>query len=181
MPSGDGGGSDAADAGDAGHEVDGLATKLVFVTSTTYNAALGGLAGADAKCQMVADAAMRLGTFKAWLSDATTSATSRLAHSTIPYALLDGTIVAADFDALAAVPHAHELNQDEHGVLSTSHAWTGSRFNGLPEPNASCSSWTTAAATPTAVVGSPAGKDFTWTEDFLDECNTLHSLYCLQQ
>ena len=55
--------------------------KIVFVTSEIYNGALGGLAGADAKCQERADVARRSGTFKAWLSDRTASVEDRFDRS----------------------------------------------------------------------------------------------------
>ena len=65
------------------------APKRVFVTSTTYKGNLGGLAGADAKCQTRANAASLGGTWKAWLSDSTTSAASRLTQSVSGYILLN--------------------------------------------------------------------------------------------
>jgi hypothetical protein len=61
----------------------------VFVTSTIYMGYLGGLDGADAKCQSVANAAQLGGTFKAWLRDDTTAARDRLNHATGPYVLVD--------------------------------------------------------------------------------------------
>jgi hypothetical protein len=66
--------------------------KRVFVTSTGYPGNLGGLAGADAKCQERATAAGLGGTFKAWLSAAGTgnSAAERLTHATVPYVRVDG-------------------------------------------------------------------------------------------
>jgi hypothetical protein len=55
--------------------------KRVFVSGSKWNGNLGGLAGADAKCQQAADAAGLGGTFRAWISDDATSASSRLTHS----------------------------------------------------------------------------------------------------
>lgn len=74
--------------------------KLVFVTSQAFNGNLGGLAGADAKCQALAQAAGLPGTFKAWLGNATVSAASRVTHATVPYKLVNGTVVANDFTDL---------------------------------------------------------------------------------
>src|SRR5438045_3087614 len=45
--------------------------KLVFVTSTAYVGNLGGLQGADMKCQARAAAGRLRGTFLAWLSGTT--------------------------------------------------------------------------------------------------------------
>jgi hypothetical protein len=73
------------------------ARKLVFVTSQAFNGNLGGLAGADAKCQTLARAAGLPGTYKAWLGNATVSAASRLTHATVPYTLVNGTVIANDF------------------------------------------------------------------------------------
>jgi Protein of unknown function (DUF1554) len=62
----------------------------VFVTSQGFNGNLGGLAGADTKCQALADTAGLGGTYKAWLSDSTTDARNRLTQATVPYRLVDG-------------------------------------------------------------------------------------------
>jgi cysteine-rich repeat protein len=43
-------------------------SKKVFVSSQMYDGNLGGLAGADAKCQALADAANLTGTYMAWIS-----------------------------------------------------------------------------------------------------------------
>src|SRR4029077_17175057 len=68
--------------------------SIVFVSSATYGGGnLGGLTGADPKCQSLATAAVLPGTYKAWLSDDTTSAASRLTHSTNPYVLVDGKTI----------------------------------------------------------------------------------------
>ena len=42
--------------------------KRVFVTSANYTGDLGGLVGADSKCQALADSAGLDGNYKAWLS-----------------------------------------------------------------------------------------------------------------
>src|SRR3989344_4313337 len=72
----------------------------VFVTSTLYSGNLGGLAGADARCQERANVANLGGTWKAWLSDTTTSAASRLEHSPNPYTLVNGRIIADNWEGL---------------------------------------------------------------------------------
>src|SRR5262245_3061033 len=45
-----------------------LPPRRVFVTSAIYPGNIGGLMGADAKCQTSADAAMLGGSWRAWLS-----------------------------------------------------------------------------------------------------------------
>ncbi len=89
--------------------------KIVFLSSGLYNGNLGGLAGADTKCQGLATAAGLTGTFKAWLSDSYTSAGSRLSHATQAYILADGTHVADNWTALTTQPLLHAIDEDEHG------------------------------------------------------------------
>jgi len=52
--------------------------NIVFTTSTTQTAALGGLAGADAICAQRALAAGLAGSYRAWLSTSTVNAIDRL-------------------------------------------------------------------------------------------------------
>jgi hypothetical protein len=101
-------------AGEAGQAaaIDAAATqKLVFVTSQAFNGNLGGLTGADAKCQALARAAGLAGTFKAWLGNATVSASSRLTHATVPYKLVNGTVIANDFtDLITGKPNEPDVH-----------------------------------------------------------------------
>ncbi len=64
--------------------------KTVFVTSATFKSNLGGLAGADDKCQAEADDAASIvpsGIYLAWLSDGTDSPDTRFTKSSHPYVL----------------------------------------------------------------------------------------------
>jgi cysteine-rich repeat protein len=72
----------------------GPATRIVFVTSEIYTGNLGGLAGADAKCQSLADAAGLPGNYMAWLSTGASSPSTRFTQSPNPYVLVNGTKVA---------------------------------------------------------------------------------------
>jgi len=121
-----------------------LASKQVFITSTLYNGNLGGLSGADAKCQTQAIAANLSGTWKAWLSDNTTSATSRLSHSNLPYAMVNGTIIANNWTDLTDGTLASSLIIDENGSMHGNYVWTGTNeFGAINDPNISkCSDWT---------------------------------------
>ena len=58
----------------------GIGYQKVFVTSTTYTGNLGGLSGADSKCQARATAANLSGVWKAWLSTGDLAASSRITH-----------------------------------------------------------------------------------------------------
>jgi len=58
-----------------------VCVRRVFITSTVFTSDLGGLEGADATCQNLADAAALDGTFKAWLSSSTVAAKDRISES----------------------------------------------------------------------------------------------------
>jgi len=138
------------------------ATCLVFVTSTTHDGNLGGLAGADQICHDLAAAVHLDGTFKAWLSDSHTNAKDRLTHASVPYVLVNGTQVAANWtdltDGVLAVPISKtEENKDVTGVLAV---WTGTDITGA-STGGNCTDWT--QNTGSAVAGNPAKADCEWT------------------
>ena len=73
------------------------AQKTVFVTSAQFNGNLGGLTGADDKCQAEANGPASIvpsGTYLAWLSDGTDSPDTRFTKSAHPYMLPDGSKIA---------------------------------------------------------------------------------------
>ncbi len=89
--------------GEACSEVCKLAGKVVFVTSEAYDGALGGLPGADDKCNTLAMEAglANAGSFLAWLSAEGKSPASRMVHHDLPN-LTDG-------------PQRDERADDGHG------------------------------------------------------------------
>ncbi|MDH3631547.1 MAG: DUF1554 domain-containing protein [Gammaproteobacteria bacterium] len=77
--------------------------KTVFVTSATFDSNLGGLTGADAKCQAEADGPTSIvpsGTYLAWLSDGTNSPNTRFTKSSHPYVLPNGKKIAEGYTDL---------------------------------------------------------------------------------
>ena len=98
--------------------------KSVFVTNAKFNGNLGGLAGADAKCQAEADGPASIvpsGTYLAWLSDGFDSPDIRFTKSSHPYILPDGTKIAEDFTDLMDGSILHPINIDPTGKLVLLH------------------------------------------------------------
>lgn len=62
----------------------------VFLSSQIYPGNLGGLIGADEKCNTLAQAEGLPGLYKAWLSTASVAAATRLTHNPGPYVLTNG-------------------------------------------------------------------------------------------
>lgn len=173
--------------------------KRVFVTSSTYSGALGGLEGADVECQVAADAADPEGLggdWKAWLSgdadvDADVDAASRLTHDGGPYTLVDGTtVVAQNWTDLTDGTLLNQINMTESGELLTigigqNGVWTNTGANGaIPANKASCDGWTSSESSVLGRIGSKDQKDPGWTlvNDPSISCeNDTLKLYCFEQ
>jgi len=164
----------------------------VFVTSTTYNGNLGGLSGADAKCQTVANNANLGGVWKAWLSDSVTSAASRLNHSNGPYQLLNGTTIANNWIDLTGGSINHAINLSEYkSTVEAGNVWTNTTRTGeinkdISIQPANCQNWTDGIGDGTrGSIGSSwsGSTDYHWTESGYDYCgpNQSKRLFCFEQ
>ena len=159
-------------------------SKQVFVTSTTYGGNLGGVSGADIKCQTQAAAAGLSGIYKAWISSKTESASSRLTHSTLPYKLVNGTSVANNWSDFADTSHFAKINITELGTTATGQVWTNSTSTGgiySTALGAHCNNWTENTSARKGRVGSTAYTTGRWTSDANVNCSTARRLYCMQQ
>ena len=121
--------------------------KTVFVTSAAFDGNLGGLTGADDKCQAEADGPASIvpsGTYLAWLSDGTDSPDTRFTKSAHPYMLLDGTKIAENFADLTDGSILHKINSDPTGKpLGLQLFWTGTKSDGTTSQNlVTCDGWT---------------------------------------
>jgi hypothetical protein len=172
---------------------DGQGThKLVFLTANTYNGDLGGVAGADAKCQAEATGNGLSGTYKAWIADGDTnnSPNNRFNQASVPYRMLtNGDIVSPAFSTLASnwagvTDGSIDVLFNYHldGTTSNTHAWTNvSEYGNRYKPDPHCSSWTTSSS---GIVGRRGGNytaNYNWTDNTDYACNNLISLYCFEQ
>jgi hypothetical protein len=116
----------------------------------------------------------------AWLSDASTSPVTRFAQATIPYALLDGTVIATSFADLLDGQLAAPLNRDEkNAVTSGAFAWTGTKADGTVSSD-TCNDWQVAVAA-TGTRGSADATDATWTNAGVSGCYFPQRLFCFEQ
>ncbi len=164
---------------------------LAFVTSSAQNGNLGGLTGADAVCQARATAAGLPGTYMAWLSNGTDSPASRFTRATASYTLVDGTVLASNFEDLVGGTLNSALNKTETGQTvpggpGTVFAWTNTLTTGLSEgsdDNSDCANWT-AAAVNQANIGDVQASSALWTDiggGITAVCSGQNRLYCFQQ
>ena len=163
--------------------------KRVFVSSRVY---LGSdppistddLDAIDAECQSMANAAGLSGTYKAWYSSPSVNVWDRFSHPSIPYARVDGIIVAYNFSRLTSRVLEASISLDELGREVGADVWTSSRHTG---------DWTgRSCATGTGDVGESGTTEIqeppdawffdSWSHAWGRSCSSsrLH-LYCFQQ
>ncbi len=173
---------------DAALALCGPLTKRVFVTEAAVSPNLGGLTGADARCTSLAQTAGLPGIYKAWLSDETTSAKNRLTHSSIPYARVDGVVVANNFadltDGSLLAPITITQNGSVVGTGLLDFAWTGTTADGSTIAGHTCNNWTVANPSFNAAFGDFGSTSGSWTDSgSLLACGVFISarVYCFQQ
>jgi hypothetical protein len=89
------------------------------VTSSQQNGNLGGLAGVDQICNILAAAEglPGAGGYLAWLSDIDESPSTRFDPSADAYRLVDGTLVANGWSDLTDGPLQHPIGMREDGIV----------------------------------------------------------------
>lgn len=177
-------------------------SKIVFVTANTYSGALGGLAGADEKCQTAADDVGLNGIFLAWLSTwpgpilgtPSVDPQSRFIRHNVPYKLPNGTKVADHYADLVDGTIDAPIDRTESGtqLFSIGAAvlfWSSTSANGkgvtASKDKATCENWTTDAMFTTALyLGNIASTGFGWSASGMsvyESCGMPHHLLCVQQ
>jgi cysteine-rich repeat protein len=157
--------------------------RRIFVSSGAYKGNLGGLAGADMKCQALADAAQLGGVYVAWLSDDTGSAAMRLTPGfTGAYKLVDGTVIAgAGWTDLTDGTLAHAIDRDEKGGDATGELlWSNTSPAGAKVGTDSCKGWSSQLLVDSGRVGSSDAADATWTDAATSLCSVVLRLYCVE-
>jgi hypothetical protein len=161
-------------------------SRVVFVTKAAWSGDLGGLKGADDKCTAAAKGVPALAdrTFRAWVSDDASTASSRHPHGKGSYVRVDKAVVANDFSDLTDGTLAAEISLDEEGnpLPSTDlerSVWTGTIADGVADPF-TCGGWKSASAVETGLFGDSLAKDLSWTEKNPSSCDRNRHLYCLE-
>jgi hypothetical protein len=153
--------------------------NIAFVSSTTSNGDLGGQAGADAECAILAAAAnLPNATYKAWLSTSTTNAAAKLGTAR-GFVRPDGQPFADQVSDIAAGNILNPLILDESGNnLAHQIVWTGTADAGIASAFA-CGDWLIGTGVSFGELGKSTGGAGAWSDDAGEtSCNAFAHLYC---
>ncbi len=164
-------------------------TRRVFITSAFYQGAqFMGLAGADQRCRSLAAQAglMNAPKFKAWLSDSQTAAKQRLYHARGRYELINGLLVADNWDALVAGNLINPINVTEKSETSEVGVFTGTTPDGSSAVGSNhCADWTSQGFEDEAFWGASGEISSGWTlyDSPINpgDCGGGYALYCFEQ
>jgi len=158
--------------------------RRVFASSLRYQGfTLEGLYGADQRCRMLAALAMlpNFGTYRAWLSDSKTAAADRITHSKGRYILVNGLVVAADWDALISGTLENAIDVSESSETILGGVWTGTLPNGQPAYGSSfCEDWDGEDAFQQGGRGVCKQTDALWSFYEQGYCGSEMALYCFE-
>jgi hypothetical protein len=157
----DAAGMDAmGDSGDAGGK------SYVFITRAKYNPKMGGTMGGDARCQSSAAAAGLIGAYRAWLSDESTDAISRISGSGPWLEVGTDKVLFPTLASLRGFPDL-PLQRDEYGDPAPTEWWTGTSANGVKHPK-TCLGFTSDSQFQAGLIGTRQGggrPGMEWTQD----------------
>ncbi|MFA5878229.1 MAG: Ig-like domain-containing protein [Candidatus Staskawiczbacteria bacterium] len=162
----------------------------VFVSSTSYSGNLGGVSGADATCQALAQAAGLTGNWMAYLGDNSTGPMERLFQAVVdrPYKLVNGTLLATNRADLADRTVSAPINVAEDGsTVPSSDVWTGSNsFNVRQDmpmnySDARCYNWTSNKSAPLIGISGTNDNLGAWDGVKFPSCSNYNRLYCFEK
>ncbi len=145
-----------------------------------------GLAGADAHCQTDAASVALPGNYRALLATSTATAASRFDLTGVPWARVDDSLIAATPDALMQLQLETQFDRDvtgaHVGVFFSGSNWTGANTpTQFATLNESCNNWMDSTISFFGVTGATAWLDGGFFSANASSCNSLQTLYCLEQ
>jgi cysteine-rich repeat protein len=157
--------------------------RVVFLTSMAYTGNLGGLAGADVKCNERAAAVQLKGSFKAWLSDSTNNPADRFDNTNFTgnYKLVDGTTVANGWMDLINGSLDHAIDMDETGGgMKAENTWSNTGEPGTLASVNHCNDWKSNSPGLEGRTGFSMAVNAEWTNKSVSTCETTRRLYCFE-
>ena len=167
----------------------GAVSYKVFITSQQYYGnAMGGISGADSKCQARANAVGLGGvTWKAWIVADGSSPSSAFVHFATPIYRIDGAQVVDNWADLIDGTIVNPINVTENGSsIGNVQVWTGDDGNTIgevPDTVRSCATnWDNATGASTGWYGLSGSTNSQWVGGNFGNCSSWNfRLYCFSQ
>ncbi len=164
----------------------GACTRYVFVTTDRFTGNLGGLSGADKRCNDDAaqsvDELVRRGKYVAWLSNSGVAGSDRISNRH-QYIFLNTDKLNVFRNGLGDLDVSHPINLTTGRVaLQSQDVWTGTDKNGAVAAN-TCKGWTSDLQDVQGKVGTTSSgseSNSKWTDFGELACNGMASLYCFE-
>lgn len=153
----------------------------IFILSSLNTADLGGVAGANAKCQAGAQAGSLTGKYQALISTEAQDARDLVKKGLPIYGAAAGGQIAVDADALFAGDFVNPVVHSENGgKLVSRPVWTGSSGNGTAAGD-NCENWGTSSTDEKGMAGLTGSTGNGWlaTSDEA-RCAIPSHLYCIE-
>ena len=162
--------------------------RKVFVTAQSWTGALGGVAGADQKCQDAANAVTSLSgkTFKGWISEVGSTPSDRFTKDG-KFVRVDGVQIASTWDRFFDAYYISldaPISLDENGIKVGAGvaAWNSTASNGTAWGSPyDCAGWTDGTAASRGLTGTALASSSLWSEGLDFTCDTPQHLYCFEQ
>jgi hypothetical protein len=170
---------------------------MVFVGSRATNAALGGPRGADMICADMARVAGLGGYWMSWTSDECTSPQKRFEKSLLDYRLINGDLIAMNWNDLIDGEIERDIRIDENGFSHTTNCkipgenemcfvWTNTTYQGYVHFNNGCLGLTWDNRAGMDVAPAQSGQwnrtQHGWTERQTKDCQFAdQTIYCFEQ
>lgn len=159
--------------------------RVVFVSSTDFPGNLGGVAGADAKCQALADAStlarVKGHAFRAWVSTAASATSARFVHGTKAYVRTDLALIALGWTNLVSGGLIGGISLDENGITRAGDAWTATSSKSALFAGSSCLDWASASPFEKGTTGNVGGNGNGWSGSGDTPCAQPGRLYCFER
>ncbi|WAS95921.1 hypothetical protein [Nannocystis punicea] len=168
--------------------------RFVFLTSELHSGlSVGGLAGADAICNTLANSptahpALKGRMFTAWMSDAGANAIDRIGEWQGEYTQVGGVTVATGSMAFKSADLTTAINVTEKGEsipatmqpceTGSDVAWTGTLAGGQVDPSYTCNDWQSDVGQ--GRVGMFNATNSSWTDCAPRDCTEMFRLYCIE-
>jgi hypothetical protein len=180
-------GDPGRDGGSSATQGSGTGSFRVFVTSLWWTTGEG-VETADTFCEQAALAAGLTGEWMAWISTDSMSAADRLVHATVPYTLVDGTVIADDWQDLITCDGPdgeclqHAISMTENGDDFFGFVFTGTLTDGSQSIGDNCNDWGfNGNGKHHVALGNSDAMNYRWTaQEFQTACFAAR-LYCFEQ